>query len=73
MLERRVIQVLDEWRELERRIAAGVRADELDGLARRISELRAEYHRLSRRTDGDGVDTARPADPPEAEGDRAVA
>ena len=63
MVERRVTRVLEEWRELERRLAAGVRPDEQDGLSRRVAELRAEYHRLSGPIAGAGDRAAPPLDP----------
>ena len=53
MADRRAIQVLDEWRELERQMARDD-ATELERarLVRRVADLRAEYHALTRRADG---------------------
>ena len=49
MADRRAIEVLEEWRELERH-AAREDASELERarLVRRIADLRAEYHALTR-------------------------
>lgn len=68
MSERRVTQVLEEWRRLERRLAAETREPaEQAHLRARLRELRAEYHRLTVAAVDDDTEPPRaperPADP----------
>jgi hypothetical protein len=52
MSERRVAQILEEWRRLERRLGAETpQTVEHLHVRARIGELRAEYQRLTARAD----------------------
>lgn len=65
MTERRVNEVLEEWRHLERLIAGKPRETaERAQLHARIREVRAEYQRLTAETGEGAADKDLPADEP---------